>query len=399
MAENFDQIALDAWRARLDDHVASGAVPGLVALACRGDAVEVHTAGCLAIGGPPMARGTIFRIASMTKPVAAVAAMILVEDGVFTLDTPVEHWLPELAARRVLRRLDGPLEDTVPAGRAITVRDLLTLRMGLGIIMTDTRGWPIQEAFNRLGILQGPPHPAATTDPDTWMAGLGSLPLVHSPGEGWLYDLGLDVLGVLVARASGRDLGDFMQARIFEPLGMGDTGFWVPGEKLHQLSSSYETDPATGALRIYDRAADSEWSSPPPFPSGGGGLVSTVDDYLAFARMLLKGGLGDGVRLLRAESVAEMTRDHITAEQRRANPFFFNEHTSWGLGMSVDLSRGAIYEQPGRFGWDGGLGTSARVDPDNGIIGVLLTNRNMDSPEPPAVFTDFWTGLYRAGLD
>jgi CubicO group peptidase (beta-lactamase class C family) len=179
---------------------------------------------------------------------------------------------------------------------------------------------------------------------------------------------------------------------------MGDTGFRVPDEKLHRLSTSYGADSATGLLRVYDDAADSEWSSLPPFPSAGGGLVSTVDDYLAFSRMLLKGGVGEGGRLLREASVAEMTRDQLATEQRQANPFFFNAHTSWGLGMSVDISRGALYEHPGRFGWDGGLGTTARVDPANGIIGVLLTNRNMDSPEPPGVFTDFWTGLYRAAL-
>jgi CubicO group peptidase (beta-lactamase class C family) len=308
----------------------------------------------------------------------------------------VDPWLPELANRQVLKRLDGPLDDTVPAARAVSVRDLLTLRMGFGYIFANTKGWPIQEAINALGILQGPPHPQSLPDPDTWMRGLGALPLMHQPGEQFMYDLGLDVLGVLIARASGKSLDVFLWERIFTPLGMKDAGFHVPSGKLHRLSTSHEANPATGALEVYDGVADSEWATPPAFPAAASGLVSTVDDYHAFCGMMLNRGSLGKVRILSEATVALMTSDHLTPAQRAANPFLFNENTSWGLGMSVDISRGAIYEHPGRFGWDGGLGTSARTDPKHGVIGILLTQRNMDSPEPPPVFTDFWTGLYGA---
>jgi CubicO group peptidase (beta-lactamase class C family) len=397
MCENFNAERLDHWRSGLSRHVESGEIPGLVALASRHGEVHVHVAGTLSIRGEaPMQRNTIFRIASMTKPVAAVAAMILVEEGKLRLDDPVDRWLPELSDRRVLKRLDGPLDETMPASRPITLRDLLTLRLGLGYIFADTRGWPIQEAINALGVLQGPPHPQSLPDPDTWMRGLGALPLMHQPGEQWMYDIGLDVLGVLIARVSGQALGEFMRARIFAPLGMEDTDFYVPVEKRARLATSYEADPKSGALEVYDGIEDSQWATPSAFPAAASGLVSTVDDYHAFCRMMLNQGSLDGVTILAPGSVAQMTTSQLTPTQRKANPYFFNDHTSWGLGMSVGVSRGAIFEHAGRFGWDGGLGTSAYTDPLNGVIGILLTQRSMDSPEPPKVFTDFWTGLYGA---
>jgi CubicO group peptidase (beta-lactamase class C family) len=397
MSDNFISARLEAWKRGLSRHVETGEIPGLVALASRHGEVHVHVAGSLISGGSePMCRSAIFRIASMTKPVAAVAAMILVEEGKLKLDDPVDPWLPELADRQVLNRLDGPLEDTSPAVRPITLRDLLTLRMGLGYIFDDTRGWPIQEAINALGILQGPPRPQSLPAPEVWMRGVGALPLMHQPGEQWKYDLGLDVLGVLIARVSGQTLGDFMAERIFLPLGMEDTGFFVPEGKRHRLPASYEWNHATGGLRVYDGVEDSAWARPPAFAAAASGLVSTADDYHALCQMLLHRGKLGGVRVLAEQTVTQMTSDQLTPAQRAANPFFSNDHSSWGLGMAVGISRGAIYEHPGRFGWDGGLGTSAYTDPGNGVIGILLTQRNMDSPEPPGVFTQFWTGLYDA---
>lgn len=397
MCENFNAEKLDQWRSGLSRHVESGEIPGLVALASRHGEVHVHVAGTSSIeGAVPMQRDTIFRIASMTKPVVAVAAMILVEEGKLRLDDPVDRWLPELSDRRVLKRLDGPLDETVPALRPITLRDLLTLRLGFGYVFADTRDWPIQQAINVLGVLQGPPLPQSLPDPDTWLGGLGALPLMYQPGEQWMYDIGLDVLGVLIARVSGQPLGDFMRARIFGPLGMEDTDFFVPARKRTRLSTSYGTDPRSGALEVYDEIENSQWATPPAFPAAASGLVSTADDYHVFCRMLLNEGSIDGNYILAPGSVAQMTTDQLTPAQRSANPFFFNEHSSWGLGMAVGISRGAVFEYPGRFGWDGGLGTSAYTDPVNGVIGILLTQRSMDSPEPPRVFTDFWAGLYGA---
>ena len=238
----------------------------------------------MALGGnDPMRRDTIFRISSMTKPVTAVATMILVEECKLRLDEPVDRLLPELADRRVLRAVDGPLDDTVPANRPITVRDLLTFRMGFGMVMAMPGTSPIQDAPHEVMLGQGPPHPSKTPAPDEWIRRLGTLPLMHQPGERWMYNTGSDVLGVLIARASGQPFETFLRERIFEPLGMKDTGFSVPAAELDRLATSYWTDPETGALELHDEP-DGQWSRPPAFPSGAGGLVSTVDDYLAFAR-------------------------------------------------------------------------------------------------------------------
>src|SRR5262249_35547337 len=227
-AKGFSAAGLARMHGVMAHHVERDELPGLVTLVSRHGEIHVDAFGMKARGGrEPMQRDTIFRIASMTKPVAAAAAMMLVEDCKLRLDDPVDRWLPELAGRRVLKRLDGPLEDTVPAKRPISLRDLLTLRMGLGYIMTSG-AYPIQQAANELKLLLGPPRPQSLPHPDEWMRRLGTLPLMHQPGEKWMYDIGLDVLGVLIARASGQPLERFLQERIFERLGMKDTGFSVP---------------------------------------------------------------------------------------------------------------------------------------------------------------------------
>jgi CubicO group peptidase (beta-lactamase class C family) len=376
-------------------HVERGEVPGVVTLVSRRGETHVDAIGAQTIGGTAMRRDTIFRIASLTKPVTAVAAMMLVEECRLRLDDPVDGLLPELADRRVLRSVDGRLSDTVPAHRAISLRDLLTLRLGLGHLMVaDT--WPIHVALKERGLLQGPPQPRSLPSQDEWIARVGSLPLMYQPGEQWLYDLGTDVLGVLISRASGQSFGDFLHERVLAPLGMKDTGFSVPPEKLARLATSYCSDPATGELQVYDGVTDSQWSTPPRFESGSGGLVSTVDDYFAFCRMLLGNGVVDGQRILSRASVELMTSDQVTFEQRRRMEMFFEGRSSWGFGLAVDTRRETLESVPGRFGWTGGLGTSAYTDPREQLIGVLLTQRMMDTPTPPAVFADFWTSTYQA---
>ncbi|HEU4556429.1 MAG TPA: serine hydrolase domain-containing protein, partial [Longimicrobium sp.] len=249
----FSAARLERMRRVLAGHVERGDVPGLVALLSRRGETHVIALGMLAADGDePMRRDTLFRVASLTKPVTAVAAMILVEECRIRLDDPVDEILPELSDRRVLKRIDGPLDETEPARRAITLRDLLTLRLGLGHVMDRWGTLPIHRAFREINILQGPPHPDTVAAPDEWMRRLGTLPLVHHPGERWLYDLGTDVLGVLVARAAGQPLGDFMRERIFEPLGMKDTSFHVEPDRVHRLATAYETDDATSGLEVYD---------------------------------------------------------------------------------------------------------------------------------------------------
>ncbi len=380
-------------------YVERGEVPGLVTLVSRRGETHVDALGRKAIGGnDPVRRDTIFRISSMTKPVTAVAAMILVEECTLRLDEPVDRLLPELADRTVLKRLDGPLDDTVPAKRAITVRDLLTFRMGFGQMMAPPDAYPILTAASEQQIGMGPPQPQTQPAPDEWMRRLGTLPLMHQPGEKWMYNTGSDVLGVLIARASGRPLETFFRERIFEPLGMKDTGFSVPAPTLDRFATSYWSHPETGTLELYDEAEGGQWSRPPAFPSGAGGLVSTIDDYLAFGQMLLNKGKYGSERILSRPSVEAMTTDQLTPEQKAVSglvPGYFDSH-GWGFGVSIVTRRDDVARPVGTFGWDGGLGTSWYADPREEMITILMTQRAWTSPSPPAVCLDFWTSAYQA---
>jgi CubicO group peptidase (beta-lactamase class C family) len=380
-------------------YVERGEVPGLVTLVSRRGEMHVDAIGTMAIEDPaPIQRDTIFRISSMTKPITAVATMILVEECKVRLDESVDRWLPELAERKVLKRLDGPLEDTVPANRPITMRDLLTFRMGFGQMMAPPDAYPILKAASEQQIGMGPPSPSTQPAPDEWMRRLGRLPLMHQPGEKWMYNTGSDVLGVLIARASGQPLETFLRERIFEPLGMKDTGFSLLAPKLDRLATSYWTDPESGELKLYDDAEGGQWSRPPAFPSAAGGLVSTIDDYLAFGQMMLNQGKHGSERILSRLSVETMTTDQLTPEQKAVSglvPGYFDSH-GWGFGVSVVTRRDDVAAVPGRYGWDGGLGTSWYSDPREGMVTILMTQRAWTSPSPPDVCLDFWTSSYQA---
>jgi CubicO group peptidase (beta-lactamase class C family) len=389
--------------ARLHDilagHVSSGAMPGLVALVSRRGETHVEAIGRQSFeGDTPMRRDTIFRIASMTKPITAAATLILVEQCKLRLDDPVDDLLPELANRRVLKSLEGPVDDTVPAKRPISVRDLLTFTFGLGAVMVWPAKHPIQKAMADAGLAPGPSQPDFSAD--DFMKRLGSLPLVHQPGERWLYHTGADVLGVLIARASRQSFGDFLRDHLFEPLGMRDTGFQVPADKLGRLASAYMMDPQKKELTFFDDARNSRWSKPPSFAAGGSGLVSTADDYLAFCRMMLNKGVHGGLhgrdRILSRPAVELMMSDQLTADQRQGAELFFGHGASWGIGGAVVTRRTDLSTTPGRYGWDGGYGTSGHLDPAEDMVGILMTQRMMDSPRAPRVFTDFWTSAYQA---
>lgn len=391
----------DAVRDALLPYVEKGIVPGLVALVSRGAELHVVVLGTKAEGAPdPMRRDTIFRIASMTKPVAAAAAMTLVEEGKLALDEPVDRLLPELAGRRVLRRIDGPLDDTVPAVRSITLRDLLTFRMGFGIVWGPPDATPIQRAAAELHLgAFGPPRPSEPPPPDEWIRRFATLPLMHQPGERWMYHTGAEVLAVLLARASGKPLEVLLRERIFEPLGMNDTAFHVPASKLDRfLPATMARDPfhpdSPGA-DPYD-PVDGQWARPPAFPSAGGGLVSTVDDYLAFGRMMLRRGTLEGTRVLSAASVEVMTTDQLTAEQKAVSemqpPGYWKDH-GWGFGMAVVTGPDDLAGRAGRYGWDGGLGTSWCSDPTQDLIGILMTQRAA-FPAMSGVYRAFWRAVY-----
>jgi CubicO group peptidase (beta-lactamase class C family) len=384
-AAGLTAAGLKGLHAAAERHVGDDRVPGLVTLVACGGQVHVEALGRLAVGGPPVARDSIFRIASTTKPITAAVTLAVAAEGLFRLDEPVDRLLPELAGRRVLRRMDGPLDDTVPAARAITVRDLLTFTFGFGMVgemFAAPEPWPVVAATDELRLATiGPPDPPVPPDPDTWIAALGSLPLLAQPGERWMYNTGAQVLGVLVARATGQPFSEVLKTRIFEPLGMPDTGFWTADT--HRVATAYQ--PTPDGLVMLD-APDGKWSRPPQFGDGAAGLVSTADDLLAFARMLLRGG----APVLPAGAVRAMTTDQLTAEQKARGgllPGFFHGR-SWGFCQ-------AVYDN-GAFGWDGGLGTSWLVDPSQDLTVIVLTQRMFESPDPPQVHRDIQAAAYAA---
>jgi CubicO group peptidase (beta-lactamase class C family) len=360
----------------MEAQLASGLFPGAVWLVALGDDVSVDMIGTQAIGGSaPMQRDTIFRIASMTKAVTAACVMMLIEEGKIELDAPAHRWLPELANRRVLRRIDGPLDDTVPAKRDITVRDLLAYTLGFGMLFGNPP--PIQQRIDELQLVVGKPIPLTPHSPDEWIKLFATLPLMNQPGEAWRYTAGSLLQGVLVRRASGQDFDAFMQERIFEPLGMKDTGFFVPPDKLNRYAGCGNFTEQGNKTRIDKDGAESAYAKPPVFPAGDAGLVSTVDDYLIFARMLLNGGKHGNKQILRAESVREMTRDQITPEQKSASaknffPGFFDTQ-GWGYGLAISTAPDAISKVPGRYGWMGGFGTDFIVDPNRALISIVMT--------------------------
>ena len=364
--EKIDEIVATA--------VADGQAPGVVAAVASGDSVHAVAAGEATIGAAPMQADTLFRIASITKPMTAAVALSLIEDGTLALDEPIERLLPELADRRVLRRPDGPLDETEPAAHAPTVRELLTFTWGLGMqgaMFVAPHPWPIVTAAAERSLSTfGAPQPGSTPDPDTWLSRLAELPLLLQPGSKWLYSSGSQVLGVLVARAAGKPFEQVMAERLFGPLGMSDTSFWATDTA--RLATAYGR--AAGELVVVD-PPDGQWSRPPAFPDGAAGLVSTAADLVAFGRMLLRGGAG----VLRAETVAEMTRDQLTSEQRSYEwgGFDMLSGRGWGYGMSV--------LDDGSYSWDGGTGTTWSNVPDLDLTVVVLTQRQWDETGPPAV--------------
>ena len=390
--------ALRHLRDVMSGYVERSEVPGLVTLVSRRDETNVDALGERSTGGAgsqSVRRDTIFRIASMSKPITAIATMILVEESKLHLDEPVDRLLPELANRRVLKRVDGPLDDTVPARRSITVRDLLTFQWGLGFLLAPPDTHPIVKAMyeREVGATPFPaqmPHP-----PDEWMRRLGTLPLMYQPGESWLYNTGSDVLGVLIARAAGRPLETFFRERIFEPLGMKDTSFSVPAGKLDRFVSCYSFNPQTKKLDLID-PPNGQWSHSPAFPSGASGLVSTVDDYLAFAQMMLNRGTFGQKRLVGASSIEMMTANHLPPDQQQMGRLILGENAGWGFGVSVLTKPDGLATRAGRYGWNGGLGSSWWNDPNEGLIAIILTERRYESPDPPPVIKDFWKSAYES---
>ena len=378
----------------LDRHVAAGDAPGAVAIVARHGEVHVETVGHLAFEGAgsstPMAADTICRVASMTKPIVAACAMSLVEDGTLRLDDPVDDLLPEMKDMTVLADPNGPLENTVPATRPITLRDLLTFTVGtgmaVGIGISPSDGGPGTPIADAVSALEPPPPP------DEYIRRLGALPLFFQPGERWMYELAADVTVVLVARATGRSFGHALRERICEPLGMTDTGFSVGNASLNRLATAYRRDNVTGAV-VVDDGPDGFWSRPPEFESGGGGLVSTANDYLAFASALLSGGTHRGVRVLSRAAVTLMTTDHLTAAQKAVSGFWpgYFDDIGWGFGMSVRTRRTHLGPGVGSYGWNG-YGCAWFNDPAEDLTTILMLQQ-FNAPE---FRLDFQTAAYQA---
>ena len=342
----------------LDDVLERHAPPAAVALVANGDDVLVATRG-------EATRDSIFRIASLTKPITAAALMMLVDDGAVGLDDPISRFIPELAEPKVLRAPDAAIDDVVPLAREVTVRDVLESRAGWGF--PSDFSIPVVQLYFQRAFAFGRPFAGV----DAWIAGLARVPLLAQPGERWLYNACSDLQGALIERVTGRTLDAVLAERVFAPLGMTDTAFFTPAEKRDRRPPYLNADlsPVDPAVDVYD--------DPPGFASGSGGLVSTADDLLAFQRLLARGGA-----LLSAESLELMTTDHLTGEQRAASTIFL-EGEGWGYG-------GAVNRDTGRYGWVGGTGTTAHVLPSANRAAILLTQVQMGGPTPTPLMRDFW---------
>lgn len=399
----FSKTRLARLSEALQGYVERGEVPGVVTRVFRhGELAQQDKFGWFdrETKESPMQDDTLFRIASMTKPILAVAVLSLVEEIRLRLDQPVDKWLPELANRQVLINPDGPVDGEVyPSPRPITLRDLLTYRAGigwLGLPIPYDRAtmslipYPLNILFSK----QGGRLVFEDLDPDGWMKRVGELPLRYAPGERWLYHVPSEIMGVLVARVSGMGLEEFLRQRIFEPLGMRETGFSVPAQMQHRLPAAYGVSLKTGEKVLVDRAEDGLYTNSPLFPSGGGGLISTADDYLKFARMLLNKGELDGVRILSRKTIEVMTKDYLTPEQHThafQTPDYW-QNLGFGLGVSVVTRAASIGRSLGAYGWGGAFGTYWINDPGEDLIAILMIQQGGNE----TIREDFSTLVYQA---
>ncbi|BBZ04772.1 hypothetical protein MCHIJ_42090 [Mycolicibacterium chitae] len=373
-------MKLDGNAASIREACDAGLLSGAVTMVWQGGAVrQVNEIGYRDIeAGLPMQRDTVFRIASMTKPVTVAAAMALVDDGRLALTDPVTRWLPEFAEMRVLADPRGALEQTVPAQRPITVDDLMTHRSGLAYQFSIPG--PLARAYARLPMRQ---------DQDRWLAELAQLPLVHQPGAQLTYSHATDVLGIVVSRIEGKPLHEVLSERIFAPLQMTDTGFFLTPESRRRAATMYRLD-AQNTLQ--HNVMGPAPIAAPPFCQGGAGLWSTVDDYLRFARMLLAGGSLDGTRVLSEESARLMRTDRLTEAQKRipflGMPYWVGRGFGLNLSVVTDAAKSAPLFGPGGVGsftWPGAYGTWWQADPTADLILIYLIQNAPDlSPDAAA---------------
>jgi CubicO group peptidase (beta-lactamase class C family) len=390
----FSSERLKRLTTAMQAHLDAGSVAGVVTLVHRrGQTVHSDVLGWQDEEAKiPMRRDTLFRIASMTKPVVSVAALMLVEEGKLRLGEPVDRYLPELANRKVLRSPGGALTDVEDAVRPITLKDLLLHRAGIPYLLTSEG--PMAGAIAEFNALVLPGDDTM----DDWIARMGALPLVYQPGARWHYGMSTDVLGVLIQRASGMSFPDFLRTRIFEPLGMIDSFFWVPDDKLHRFGPAYTPDPKTGKRIVQDHPESSRWRNPKSFPSGGAGLVSTTDDYLKFAKMILGKGKSGDTRLLSRKTWEMMTLDHLTPAERATSFLGLPFWTSMGFGLGLSIADNPTSQDwlgsPGRLGWPGAYGTWWVADPKEDLIALMMIQLYFGAGG--TMRTDCETAIYQA---
>ncbi len=373
--KGIDQAALAGVAPAIQAVVDTGELSGAVTLIWRdGEELQFQAIGRRDIEADlPMTRDTIFRIASMTKPITTAAALMLMDEGKLKLDDPITKWAPEFRNMRVLKDASGPLDETYPAAREITIDDLMTHRSGLAYAFSSVG--PIAHAYQRT--LADPFSNYGSVD--EWLAALASLPLLYPPGDHFHYSHSTDVLGYIVGRIEGKPFREVLIERLFTPLGLVDTDFWVPPEKRARAAKVYRQADAGGL----EEAPWPQRDTPPTLAPGGGGLVSTLDDYLKFARMLLNDGELDGRRYLKAETVRLMRTNRLTDAQRQipflGMPFWVGQGFGLGLSVILEPEKQALMGPSckGAFGWPGAFGTWWRADPEAGLILIYLIQNSM----------------------
>jgi len=395
-SNQFSEAGLKQLHEDLAGFVAAGDRPGLVMLVSKAGEIHVDAIGSHDFEGrTPMRRDTIFRIASITKPITAAVTMKLIEAGKLSLHEPIDRLIPELANRRVLKQLNGPLNETVPAKRPILVSDLLTMRMGMGAIMSPDN-YPIQAALMREGVFT-PFYMPTAHSADAWIAKLAQFPLMNQPGEVWRYDTSITLLGALIERASGKHLDEVFDELILHPLGMKDSGFVVSKDKLDRLPIAYQKNQQTGRLEVWDPCGEASFfAKRHGFFGAHGGMVSTIDDYFAFSQMMLNKGRHGDRQVLSANSVELMMTDHISADVIAHSTFIpgFWDLRGWGYGGSIMKKQ--VPNQPRGFGWDGGYGIVAYWDAASRVTVLLFSQRLVSSPDYDEIFKRFFNRAYAA---
>ncbi len=397
-AEGFSPERLKRLDVYMQGLVDQGHLPGAITMVARhGKIVSYETFGKTAIGGAPMTKDTIFRIYSQSKPVTGVAMMILFEEGKWRLDDPVTKFVPELAHLQVYKgqNPDGTFI-TEPATRAPTMREIMSHTGGFAYgLRTDQ---PVEKAYRDSGLL------GSKTQAE-FLTTLAKLPLASQPGTEWRYSVSVDIQGLIVERLSGMSLADFMKSRIFDPLKMTDTAFWVPPTKQDRLAALYIPDPKTRALKPADNFMVLDVSKPPAIASGGGGLVSTTADYARFAQMLLNGGQLDGARILSPGTIQLMASNHLTDIVMAAPGAQFSPARGVGFGLDVavvtDPARAGTLRGEGTYSWGGAAGTWFWIDPKNDLfmLGMIHILAKEIDPALAKIDDDAATLVYQALVD